>query len=250
MSVQKVVEAAQRVVTMLPCAVLVEAGSLLEESATAWHHATEGGDDAAIEEAHAAYHGAKDHFDTVIHTATILLPDAVNRWITSLTGTTSRTAAFPAPEPTSSRQDHAAASRAVQIDRARRDLPPPVEGARTLGVWIAADAQKVDLSSGKGEYFSATLEFARTRGLAPPKGIWTLARHLELQFAIRLRATYDRDPDTSIVETIAIDRPPCEPRAPGEPSCDTLLPTFLPPGATLTILVQDGTCHTYRGARP
>ena len=206
-----VVEAARRVVAMLPDAKLAEAGNLLEESATLWHHATEGGIDPAIDDVHGDYH----------------------------CDTAKARGAFP----------ERGAERAARIEQARRALPPPVEGARTLGAWIAPDGGKVDLSSGKGEYFTATLEFARARGLAPPKGIWTMARHLELQFAIRLRAAYDRDPDASIIETIAIDRPPCETRSPGEPSCDTLLPTFLPPGSVLTILVQDGTSYTYRGAK-
>ncbi|WP_436499588.1 DddA-like double-stranded DNA deaminase toxin [Actinokineospora sp. HUAS TT18] len=137
--------------------------------------------------------------------------------------------------------------RATTLDEARRRLAPPLPGGRTVGAWIDKDGVEHELVSGnRDEWFTAAAQFARERGWAKGRAVLGLARHVEVKFAMRLRATW-RPGQPPPNETIVIDRPPCGVLAPGDWTCDATLDDWLPPGATLTVIDRDGHRYTYRG---
>lgn len=136
------------------------------------------------------------------------------------------------------------------MDAARARLAPPVPGGRTAGVWIDASGREHDLISGnRDEWFATAADYARQRGWVKGRAVLGLARHVEVKFAMRLRARHAlrRPSDPPIDETIVIDRPPCGISAPGDWTCDATLDDWLPPGATLTVIDRDGNRYTYRG---
>ncbi|WP_086820847.1 DddA-like double-stranded DNA deaminase toxin [Allokutzneria sp. NRRL B-24872] len=241
----EVVAAARAAVAMLPVGLVDVVEDAIDAAAIHWQHATQGGRDSAIEEVHATFEAAKDDLHA-LRQLMLQVPVRVEAWIVGLGGralsdvasTDARTADSVTP-----------AERARILESARAVLTPGVPGARALGKWVASDGSVHDLSSGPGPWFGPTQDWARERGHAPPAGIWMMARHIELQFAVRMRAMVKRRPAGAgpLHETIAIDRSPCEPVVPGGQSCDTLLPLFLPPGSSLTVLVEDGSRYTYQG---
>ncbi|HVK25177.1 MAG TPA: DddA-like double-stranded DNA deaminase toxin [Actinokineospora sp.] len=137
-----------------------------------------------------------------------------------------------------------------RYDEVRRRLPPPVPGGRTVGAWIDDDGVEHELVSGnRDEWFAVAAAYARERGWVKGRAVLGLARHVEVKFAMRMRARdlQRRPGDPPIKATIVIDRPPCGVVVPGEWTCDGTLDDWLPPGATLTVIDRDGTRYTYRG---
>jgi hypothetical protein len=100
------------------------------------------------------------------------------------------------------------------------------------------------MCSGDGDrWYDRVLEFVEAAG---PKfrAFSRLATHMEVKLAIRMHD------EGRTEETVVIDREVCgrRPRDRHQPiTCDRLLSWFLPEGAQLTVVEQDGTMVTYRG---
>ncbi|MCP3804725.1 hypothetical protein NLX83_36215 [Allokutzneria sp. A3M-2-11 16] len=222
-SVRKQVGAAARnAVAALPSALLDVAEDALDQTARLWEHATRGSPSGARDDVHRLLEQALD----TLHEARRLMtrtPERIESWITGLGGETGVT------PPSTARPDLAERMpTAASAERRNRRL----------------EELRAQLSSGKNDvWFTRTQAFARERGIAPPVGIWDMAKHVELKFAVRMRDQALRN------EVIVIDRDPCEPVVPGGPSCATLLPEFLPPGARLTVIVRSGTRYDFEGDR-
>jgi hypothetical protein len=77
----------------------------------------------------------------------------------------------------------------------------------------------------------------------PPNATIDIAKHVEVQFAMRMRA------DGLIDETIVIDRPVCG-RGPVDATwpltCDKVLAECLPAGTSMTVVDCNGLALTYR----
>ncbi|MGW3467877.1 DddA-like double-stranded DNA deaminase toxin [Saccharopolyspora sp. NPDC000995] len=127
-------------------------------------------------------------------------------------------------------------------------LPRPPRPGKTHGRWFAPNGYSVMLESGRGgEYYQAARRRAVELGLTHgrPNAEAAIARHVEIQFAERMR-------EQGIMHAeIEINRQVCGTR-PGKDddlsdTCDKQLPRFLPPGSTLR--VRDGTSggRLYRG---
>ncbi|WP_344871926.1 DddA-like double-stranded DNA deaminase toxin [Allokutzneria multivorans] len=235
------IAAVRAAVSGLPFELVDAAEEAIDSAATHWQHATLSGLDDAVDEVHFRFEAAKDDLHAV-RSLLAQVPIRVEAWIVGLGGRALPGAPSAAAEVTP-------AERARVLERQRATLTPGAPGTRALGKWVAPNGTVHELSSGPGEWFGPTQEWARERGHAPPVGMWMMARHIELQFAIRMRAMLRSRSASAgpLHETIAIDRPPCQPVVPGGQSCDTLLSLFLPPGSSLTVLVEDGSRYTYQG---
>jgi hypothetical protein len=77
----------------------------------------------------------------------------------------------------------------------------------------------------------------------PPNATIDIAKHVEVQFAMRMRA------ECLTHETIVIDRPVCG-RGPVDATwpltCDKVLAECLPAGASITVVDCNGLALTYR----
>ncbi|WP_086822685.1 DddA-like double-stranded DNA deaminase toxin [Allokutzneria sp. NRRL B-24872] len=233
--------AARAAIAALPVQHVTAAEEALDEAATQWEEHTAGSTDPAAEEVHALLHTAKDSLDNLLHSITVTAPEAVRRWTAaweidvSTPTFTSHLATAGALPPRMS-----AAERAHRLEQTRQAMPPPVLKARASGAWVRPDGTVESLTSGKATpWFAPTQEWAQANGYAFPRGTWWLSVHIEMQFAIRMRAAGLTE------ETILVDRRPCEPALPGQDSCDTLLGDFLPEGARLTVIDRDGNRYTY-----
>lgn len=118
-------------------------------------------------------------------------------------------------------------------------LPRPPRPGKTHGRWVTRDGDTVMLESGRGgEYYRAARTRAVELGLTygRPNAEAAVARHVEIQFAARMRALGIRHAE------IEVNRRVCGTRAGRDDdlsdTCDKQLPRFLPPGATLR--VRDG----------
>lgn len=133
-----------------------------------------------------------------------------------------------------------------RIDQIRRSLPAGVEKAQTQGRWLGPGHDVTVVRSGDGdEWFDKAEAFARTMPPHRRRAI-RLARHVEVKLAMRMREEGRRH------ETVVIDRKVCGRRPYDRTApltCDKMLKFFLPPGATLTIVEDDGTRVTYEGER-
>lgn len=101
------------------------------------------------------------------------------------------------------------------------------------------------LESGKGgQYYDAahprSIELRLTHG--QPNAEAAIARHLEIQFAIRMADQGIRHAEIEINRTVCGSRPGIDDDLPE--TCDKQLPRFLLPGSTLK--VQDGSSPTGR----
>ncbi|WP_424189169.1 DddA-like double-stranded DNA deaminase toxin [Actinokineospora sp. G85] len=122
-----------------------------------------------------------------------------------------------------SEQDYADRAQA-----ARSVLAEAVPRGRTMGVWVDKQGH------------------AHARGWVGGRAVLALTRHVEVQFAMRMRAQY-RPGTPAPRETIVIDRPPCGEDLDRPFSCKTHLGEFLPPGAELTVIDRDGRTYTHKG---
>ncbi|MCP3799773.1 hypothetical protein NLX83_10935 [Allokutzneria sp. A3M-2-11 16] len=247
----EVVAAARTAVAGLSVELIDAAENAIDSAATYWQHATQGGIDDAVSEVHTRFEVAKDDLHAV-RQLLAQVPVRVEAWIAGLGGRRAPGGGSTAAEP----PDHLTlvptqAERARRLERARAELPVPLDGGRTSGAWVAPDGTVVPLVSGENSrWFGAAAKHAHAMGLCRPVGPPTLARHVEIQFAMRMREmTAARPGGTAPMrETIVINRKPCgiDP-PPQDLSCDKHLAAFLPPGAELTVVVRDGSSYTYRG---
>jgi hypothetical protein len=127
-----------------------------------------------------------------------------------------------------------------------RGLP----GAKAEGRWRNGRGEDVVLRSGRGDQWWAEAErFARDRGLlaAESRASLDLSKHIEIKLAMRMRDPRER---CRRHELVRIDREVCGTQvhqAGWLLTCDKMLPTYLSPGATLTVVEPDGTRRTYIG---
>ncbi|MBK0866045.1 hypothetical protein INP57_04420 [Saccharopolyspora sp. HNM0986] len=149
----------------------------------------------------------------------------------------------PTPNPTPAAPQ--AGETAPGIQTRRSELPRPPRPGKTHGRWFTPDGDAVMLESGRGgQYYGAARQRGVELGLTygRPGAEPAIARHLEVQFAMRMA-----DQDISHAE-IEINRPVCGSR-PGidddlPETCDKQLARFLPTGSTLR--VKDGSSPTGR----
>jgi hypothetical protein len=132
----------------------------------------------------------------------------------------------------------------------KSDLPIPPRSGKTHGRWTSPDGDVIMLVSGKGShYYELACRRAEllglTRGL--PGAEAAIARHVEVQFAVRMSE------NGLVDEVIEINRPVCgtteRDRSWGD-TCDKRLPEFLPPGCRLTVMDRSSPAgRTYVGRR-
>ncbi|MFB9906371.1 DddA-like double-stranded DNA deaminase toxin [Allokutzneria oryzae] len=247
----EVADAARRAVAALPVELVDAAEDAIDSAATHWQHATQGGLDDAVSEVHTRFEAVKDDLHAV-RQLLAQVPVRVEAWIAGLGGHRVPDGSPTVAEP----PDHTTlaptqAERAQLFERARAELPVPLDHGRTSGAWVAPDGTVVPLVSGENSrWFGVAAKHAQALGLCRPIAPPTLARHVEIQFAMRMREmTAARPPGAEPMrETIVINRKPCgiDP-PPQDLSCDKHLAVFLPPGAELTVVVRDGSSYTYRG---
>lgn len=131
-----------------------------------------------------------------------------------------------------------------------RPLPRGLPGAKAEGRWRNGRGEDVVLRSGRDDEWWAEAErFARRIGLvdAASRAALDLSKHIEIKLAMRMREPRERCRRHEIVR---IDRPVCGTlphQAEWALTCDKMLPTYLPPGATLTVVEPDGTRRMYAG---
>jgi hypothetical protein len=117
-------------------------------------------------------------------------------------------------------------------------------------VWVDAKGTDHELTSGnRDRWHTLAADFARQRGWSRGSSVLGLTRHVEIKFAMRMREmdATRRPGDPLLEETIVIDRPPCGVGSTVDWTCETRLPDFLPPGASLTVIDRAGNQYTYRG---
>ncbi|HEV3358217.1 MAG TPA: DddA-like double-stranded DNA deaminase toxin [Pseudonocardiaceae bacterium] len=116
-------------------------------------------------------------------------------------------------------------------------IGPAVGGARTEGAWIRVDGTVEMLASGSRTPWFAETEMKLIR-LGGREMAGALARHIEIQFVVRMSAM---GIDHAI---LALDGPPCGSRPPvSKWQCHRRLPAViraLCPDATLTVVSPDG----------
>ncbi|MCP3801155.1 hypothetical protein NLX83_17990 [Allokutzneria sp. A3M-2-11 16] len=226
---ERVIAAARAAVAMLPDNLVDAAEDAIDEVATVWHHTTAGSRDAACEEVHVLLESAKDDLSAV-RLVLGQLPVRVESWVAGLGGDADRTSAAP-PVKVS------VAERARLLEHHRQRLAPGEPGAAPLGWWVDEVGIAYPLKSGRNTAWAAAAkEFTLARGMAPGRATLGLTHHVEIQFAMRMRAHGLSN------ETIVIDRLPCGVKRPQEK-----LVEFLPPGATLTVITQGGRRFEYTG---
>ncbi|MEV6908056.1 DddA-like double-stranded DNA deaminase toxin [Amycolatopsis sp. NPDC051071] len=133
----------------------------------------------------------------------------------------------------------------------RADLPPPVteRGQKTHGRWFANGSGEPakEIVSGKHEPDpddpdDVSYEAAQAHLTKLGYNRLAIASHVETRLAVRMARTSLRD------VTVTLNHVPC----PGPFGCDTVMPSVLPPGATLTVhgVKADGTpvVNRYTGA--
>lgn len=119
-------------------------------------------------------------------------------------------------------------------------LPGWSPGAKTHGYWVDSAGIRHGLLSGKHEeWYHQANQHAAQLGLVPPGWSMSIASHVEVKFAMRMRQNRIRK------ATIVINKIPCPDRF----GCHRNLAKFLPDGAELTVYGPDGFQHTYRGGR-
>lgn len=112
-------------------------------------------------------------------------------------------------------------------------------GGKTRGVAFWPGGTEGDLVSGSDEREPKILHLIRQSRSLPPSARVTTTGDVELKFAMKMREADIRHARLVINHK----RGPC----PGELGCDQLLPTILPPGASLTVYWPGGRSRTYLG---
>lgn len=107
---------------------------------------------------------------------------------------------------------------------------------KTRGLWTDAQGDEHDLVSGADEYQRRAAAWVKQLRMGPPPHTLVIDSHVEIKFAMLMRARGLRD------ETIIINNPPCS----DEWGCDANLERFLAPGAKLTVIAP-GFKKIYRG---
>ncbi|MFT7837705.1 SCP1.201-like deaminase [Saccharothrix sp. BKS2] len=146
----------------------------------------------------------------------------------------------PTALPTPTADDPSALS-PEEIERLRRDLPPPVvsgTGQKTHGRWVAPDGTVRPIVSGDGPEADSAAGYLRALPL-PRRGLPFATWHAETKLAAHMR-------DTGIRHvSVVVNNPPC----PGTFGCETLVGLILPEGSSLTIHGPDGYNKTIPGGR-
>jgi hypothetical protein len=123
-------------------------------------------------------------------------------------------------------------------------------GAKAEGRWRNGKGDDVVLRSGRGDpWWVAAERFARDRGLLSreSRASLDLSKHIEIKLAMRMRAPGEQ---CRRHEVVRMDREVCGTLLHQQEwalTCDKMLPMYLPPGATLTVVEPDGTRRTYVG---
>jgi nucleic acid/nucleotide deaminase of polymorphic system toxin len=219
-----------------------EAEAAIDRSSAAWSQAAAGYAATLAGSTDAADDLA--HYDMASRRIYGELSVTVTAAITSIESYRSRLTGSPPPAS----PQPAAATVASRVANARRELGRGIDRSRTHGRWLRGDGSTVVLASGKGsEWYGAATSFARERGWVPPNlppnATIDIAKHVEVQFAMRMRA------ECLTHETIVIDRPVCG-RGPVDATwpltCDKVLAECLPAGASITVVDCNGLALTYR----
>jgi hypothetical protein len=139
-----------------------------------------------------------------------------------------------------------------EIEKIRRTLrSPSARGTQTTGWIIRPDGNRYRLLSGPDDdphgLVRKAEELVRQHLPAASGGAVSLARHVEVKVAMRMRETGDDQ------EVVVVDKKVCG-RSPDTVdqrySCDRYLSFFLPTGSILTVIEHDGTRVEYRGRGP
>ncbi|HEY9472905.1 MAG TPA: DddA-like double-stranded DNA deaminase toxin, partial [Mycobacteriales bacterium] len=118
------------------------------------------------------------------------------------------------------------------------ELPARSPRDKTRGLWVDDHGTKHPLISGQHEpWYHHANTHAVTIGLVPKGRFLSIASHVEVKFAMCMRAR------NITRATMVVNKIPCE----REYGCHELLPRFLPEGAELTVYGPDGFRHTYHG---
>lgn len=144
-------------------------------------------------------------------------------------------------EPTSSGPWRLSAD---QVAKLRRDLPEDVSrrgaGRKTHGRWVGPDGVVRSIISAVDELSRGADAWFRSHGIAP-----VVHTHCEVKVAYRLRLAAERR-SGHYHASLIVNNTPCDDRL----GCETLLPTVLPPGSTLTVYGPAGYRRTFTGRTP
>jgi nucleic acid/nucleotide deaminase of polymorphic system toxin len=163
--------------------------------------------------------------------AVAILDQAVaraNTYLASIAGSLSSSHAEPTT--TVSRQPWQLTGE--QVEKLRRELPPPITaaergtGRKTHGRWVGGDGVIRTVVSGGGPLARAADVTLRRLGYQPLYA----ADHAEMKLATYLRQRWERT-GTPQHATIVQNNEPCF----GEVGCGAILPVMLPPGCSLTV---------------
>lgn len=172
-SLGAVADQLRRIADQLPIAQLGEAVDCAEEAAAIMAEACVGTAQADLVEVTATFAEAGNRAREVLN---VLL---------ALRGTIHALANGLAP-------NHAGQSFSVpaeldRIDRIRRSLPAGADGAQAQGRWLGPGADVTVVRSGMGdEWYDKALTFIRAVA-GPTSPVTTLARHIEVKLAVRMR---------------------------------------------------------------
>jgi hypothetical protein len=139
---------------------------------------------------------------------------------------------------------------AMHAHAADAPVPRGLPGAKAEGRWRNSSGDDVVLRSGRGDHWWAVAEqFARDRGLIgqESRASLDLSKHIETKLAMRMRAAAEQ---CRRHEVVRIDREVCGTLPHQQEwllTCDKMLPLYLPPGVTLTVVEPDGRRRTYVG---
>jgi hypothetical protein len=119
-----------------------------------------------------------------------------------------------------------------QIDRLRRELPPPITatergtGRKTHGRWFGTDGVVRSVVSGFDEWSTHADRMFRRWAKVP----FIVASHAEMKVAAQMRAEFERTGRPQRA-TVVLNSEPC----PRKNGCAALLPVMLPEGCSLTV---------------
>ena len=117
------------------------------------------------------------------------------------------------------------------------ELPARSPRDKTRGLWVDDHGKKHPLISGEHDpWHQHANQFVGEHRLVPAPGTMVITSHVEVKFAMRMRADKIRR------ATIVVNKAPCD----GEHGCHERLPEFLPEGSELTVYGPEGFRHTYQ----
>ncbi|HEX5493995.1 MAG TPA: DddA-like double-stranded DNA deaminase toxin [Mycobacteriales bacterium] len=181
--------------------------------------------DAAADAAR-SLHAALDHLTADLHALGFPAPTVPTTPAGPAIPTTADTPPSPPPDPD------------TEARRLLTQLPPHTPRDKTRGLWLDPHGELHHLISGEhDQWHKAANQRAIDLGLIWPGTMLAIASHVEVKFAMLMRARHITQ------ATIVVNKTPCEDRY----GCHRQLPQFLPEGTELTVYGPEGFRHTYYG---